>query len=84
MWHVVLLGLGVIMFVLGLLTAGHAPFQYWRYSSQWHNPDRKGPVDVNSEDYKISIASMKMMGGGLITGGGLLIAMALSDLGLIH
>ena len=43
------------MFVAGLLMAGHAPFQYWRYSSQWHNPDRKGPVDVNSKDYKIAV-----------------------------
>lgn len=84
MWHVAVLVVGIVMFVAGLLMAGHAPFQNWRYRSQWLNPDRKGPVDVNSEDYKISIASMKMMGGGLITGGGLLIAMALSDLGLIH
>jgi len=84
MWHVTVLVVGIAMFVLGLLMAGHAPFQNWRYRSQWHNPDRKGSVDVNSEDNKISIASMKMMGGGLFVGGGLLIVMTLSDFGLIH
>jgi hypothetical protein len=84
MWHIAVLIVGIAMFVAGLLMAGHAPFQYWRYSSQWHNADRKGPVDVNSKDYKMAVANMKITGGGLIVGGGLLIAMALSDLGLIH
>jgi len=84
MWHIAILIVGIVMFVSGLLMAGHAPFQNWRYRSQWHNPGREGPVDVNSVDYKMSIASMKMMGGGLFVGGGLLIVMALSDLGLIR
>lgn len=84
MWRVELLILGICLFVMGLLMAGHAPYQYWRNSSRWHNPERKEPVDVNSDDYKKAVANMKIAGGGLITGGGFLIAMSLADLGLIR
>jgi len=65
--HVAVVVVGIVMFVSGLLMAGHAPFQNWRYSNQWHNPDRKGPVDVNSKDNKMAVANMKITGGGLIS-----------------
>jgi len=79
--YLLLFGLGV--FALGLLQASHPPFQRWWYGARWYNPDRKGPVDVNSDDYKLAILNMKIAGSRAAFIGGLLAIFSLAQLGLL-
>ena len=60
--YVALLLLGIAIFVLGLLQTAHAPFQRWWYGTEWSNPERKPLADVNSDEYKIVAANMKIAG----------------------
>jgi cell division protein FtsW (lipid II flippase) len=82
--YLALLLLGIAIFVFGLLEATHEPFQRWRYGTEWYNPQRKAPVDVNSDEYKVAIANMKIAGAKFAGVGGLMMLTALSALGLIH
>jgi hypothetical protein len=79
--HIILLGIGTAIFVLGLLQATHPPFQRWRYSSEWYNPGRKGPVDENSDDYQTALAHMRIAGSKFGGVGGLMMIYSLSQLG---
>jgi hypothetical protein len=79
--YIALLVIGSALFVFGLLHAAHPPFQRWWYNTRWFNPDRKGPIDISSDEYKNAIAHMKIAGSRSAVAGGLMMIFALSQLG---
>jgi len=81
--YLLLLSLGLGIFIFGLLHAAHPPFQRWWYGTRWYNPDRKGPVDVVSNDYKSAILNMKMAGSRAALIGALLAIFSLAQLGFL-
>ncbi len=81
--YLLLLGVGLGVFILGLLQAAHPPFQRWWYGTRWYNPDRKGSVDVNSNDYNTAIIHMKIAGSRAALIGALLAIFSLAQLGFL-
>ena len=81
--YLLLFSIGLGVFILGLLQAAHPPFQRWWYGTRWYNPDRKGSVDVKSDDYKTAIVHMKIAGSRAAVIGGLLAIFSLAQLGLL-
>ena len=81
--YLLLLSIGLVIFTLGLLQAAHPPFQRWWYGTRWYNPDRKDPVDVNSNDYNTAIIHMKIAGSRTALIGGVLAIFSLAQLGLL-
>jgi hypothetical protein len=79
MTTVFLLGLGTIIFVGGLLQSTYPPFQRWLY----RYTDKKLP-DIYSDEYKASVANMRIVGSRAALAGGLLMIFALAQLGLLH
>jgi hypothetical protein len=72
--YVALLLLGTAMFVFGLLQATHAPFQRWWYGTEWSNPKHEALAGINSDEYKVVVANMRMA-GARAAGCGFLLAM---------
>jgi hypothetical protein len=81
--YLLLLGIGLVVFIFGLLQAAHSPFQRWWYGTRWYTPDRRGPIDVNSDQYKTAIIHMKIAGSRAAFIGGLLVIFSLAQLGLL-
>src|SRR5713101_4797624 len=79
--YIILLLGGAALFIFGALQAAHEPFQRWWYSTHWYNPDRKGPIDNNSNEYKNDLAHMKIAGSRGAVAGGLMVIFSLSQLG---
>jgi hypothetical protein len=72
--YLLLLGIGLSLFILG---------QRWCYGTRWHTPDRNGPVDVDSNDYKAAIIQMTIAGSRAALTGGLLAIFSLAQLGFL-
>ena len=81
--YLLLLSVGFGAFAFGLLQAAHPPFQCWWYGTRWYNPDRKGPVDVNSNDYNTAIIHMKIAGSRAALIGALLAIFSFAQLGFL-
>jgi hypothetical protein len=82
--YLLLFSIGLGVCILGLLQAAHSPFQRWWYGTRWYTPERRGPIDVNSDQYKTAIIHMKITGSRAALIGGLLVIFSLAQLGLLN
>ena len=69
---------GIAIFIWGLLTANHAPFQDWTYRREF-----KGHIDRHSSQYRDAISAMAVTGSGAALAGGLMVMLALAGMGVL-
>ena len=81
--YYLLFSVGLGVFIFGLLQAAHRPFQRWWYGTRWYSPDRRGSVDVDSNDYNTAIIHMRIAGSRVAFVGGLIAIFSLAQVGLL-